>query len=709
MSSKFFVILFPIFFLTSCVDKELLGLANCVGTSSGDCKTQAGAASASADPLGQFMWHLNPVTVPYVSGETPTGDHHINLGSLHDTYQGRGVTIVVSDEHMQTDHPDLIRNVDLERSKNYVALVAGVPVTRPSGPYFGNPYHQSLINATHGTNVASVAAAAKDNGTGGFGVAPKAKLVNYNSLHTDARSSILFDQLEIEGGNAIFNYSYGPDNDRFYKGLVGDMDDTYFFVLEKMLSHNSIYKKNIYIQACGNEYLKVKDDNLYIGDSNFTQAASFPYIIQVAATNAQGVRAAYSTPGANVWVAAPGGDVSDESNVGMMVADLVGCDRGSVLDSVIPFDNGESQSLNPHCSYFSSMQGTSFAAPVVTGIVALMKEANPDLNWRAVKHILATTARIVDEDFSQPDHPITPLLNLPGHDYQQEWVENAAGFPFHPWYGFGLVDATAAVNMARTYDMSEVPEGKITSDINGDFIYSSGNINLPIPDYSSVGAESTIDVTNHNLLIEHVLVKVNIEHAFVQDLGIELISPAGTAHRLMNINSGITGSNLEDVYFGANGFFGERTKGEWTIRVVDGFITEAGTLQNWSITFFGNRGDILTDDYAPNPIDEIIFVNHFMSGPLLAWSETTEPDAARYEVCTFKLSSFLELNENLSRVCMDGDWRTVLSDAVLLTSHSQLGGLQVPFESGEVYVGLVRVVDEDENESEISMTSWIHP
>jgi subtilisin-like proprotein convertase family protein len=702
MSSKFFVILLPIFFLTSCVDKELLGLANCVGTSSGDCKTQAGAASASADPLGQFMWHLNPVTVPYVSGETPTGDHHINLGSLHDTYQGRGVTIVISDQHMQTDHPDLIRNVDLERSKNYVALVAGVPVTRPTGPYFGNPYHQSLYNPelghTHGTNVASVAAAAKDNGTGGFGVAPRAKLVNYNFLLSNQESSILFDQLDIEGGNAIFNYSYGTN-----QSLINNLDSIYTFAL----SHQNIFYKNVYLKSSGNNYFDIT--NLYLGNSNYDQENSLPFYIMIAATNAQGVRAAYSSPGANVWVAAPGGDTSVESNVGMMVADLVGCDRGMAIGSVIPFDNGESQSLNPHCSYFSNIDGTSFAAPVVTGVVALMKEANPDLNWRAVKHILASTARIVDEDFSQPDHPITPLLNLPGHDYQQEWVENAAGFPFHPWYGFGLVDATEAVNMARTYDMSEVPEGKITNDINGDFIYASGNVNLPIPDYSSVGAESTIDVTNHNLLIEHVQVKVNIEHAFVQDLGIELISPAGTAHRLMNINSGITGSNLEDVYFGANGFFGERTKGEWTIRVVDGFITEAGTLQNWSITFFGNRGDILTDDYAPNPIDEIIFANHFMYGPLLAWSETTEPDAARYEVCTFKLSSFLELNENLSRVCMDGDWRTVLSDAVLLTSHSQHGGLQVPFESGEVYVGLVRVVDEDENESEISMTSWIHP
>ena len=56
--------------------------------------------------------------------------------------------------------------------------------------------------------------------------------------------------------------------------------------------------------------------------------------------------------------------------------------------------------------------GTSIACPVVTGVIALMLEANPQLSWRDVQHIIAKTS--------------TPITHTPTDDTSE--VINGAGF-----------------------------------------------------------------------------------------------------------------------------------------------------------------------------------------------------------------------------------------------------------------------------------------
>ena len=104
--------------------------------------------------------------------------------------------------------------------------------------------------------------------------------------------------------------------------------------------------------------------------------------------------------------------------------------------------NGDN-SENSRCNYHSTFNGTSSAAPTVSGVVALMLEANSDLTWRDVKHILATTA---DQVGSDTDYSYTYQGLV-----QYEWETNAAGYKFHNWYGFGKVDAAEAVSVASSY------------------------------------------------------------------------------------------------------------------------------------------------------------------------------------------------------------------------------------------------------------------
>ena len=80
----------------------------------------------------------------------------------------------------------------------------------------------------------------------------------------------------------------------------------------------------------------------------------------------------------------------------------------------------------------SSFGGTSAAAPLVAGVVALILEANPNLGWRDVQHIFVNTSRITDE-----------------HD--ADWVTNGGGYHHNHKYGFGLVDAAAATSAAVTH------------------------------------------------------------------------------------------------------------------------------------------------------------------------------------------------------------------------------------------------------------------
>jgi subtilisin-like proprotein convertase family protein len=461
------------------------------------------------------------------------------------------------------------------------------------------------------------------------------------------------------------------------------------------LRNGAISSNHVYVTAAGNDFMDTLEscngnpDIFYLGNANFDQVKTFPYLIVVGATNAEGTSADYSTPGSNVWVSAPGGD----RDIGIMVADPVGCTKGFSFGSTFSFDKSHS-TLNPSCSYYSSGAGTSFASPIVTGAVAVLKNANPTLSWRDIKHILADTAVKIHPNASSTSHPRG--RNLAGHTYQQGWVTNGASYHFHPWYGFGQINLSEALLLALNPDF-DLHELKTTEKMNGEFLYSSGNVNLEIPDNSSAGVNSTINISGHNLFIEHVMVVVNIQHPFSSDLGLELTSPSGTTTKLMNINSAMIGEDLDGTHFGANGFYGERSEGTWTLKVVDGAGEDVGVLQDWSMTIIGNKGSPLPDAILPAPVS-----NFSRSGSNLNWTASSSSDVARYEICIMPSS----LNEG----CGDGDWRPVLHPFTSLPlSHYVFKGQIASLTSGVSYNSKIRAVDASENESNLQTLNWTQP
>merc|ERR1719204_1387025 len=91
--------------------------------------------------------------------------------------------------------------------------------------------------------------------------------------------------------------------------------------------------------------------------------------------------------------------------------------------------------LHGRCT--SSHTGTSASSPMAAGIIALVLEANPALNWRDVQHIIVRTSK---------------KANLVADD----WIVNAAGYNLSHAFGFGLMDAGAMVKLALNW--KSVPE-----------------------------------------------------------------------------------------------------------------------------------------------------------------------------------------------------------------------------------------------------------
>jgi hypothetical protein len=269
----------------------------------------------------------------------------------------------------------------------------------------------------------------------------------------------------------------------------------------------------IYVFASGNDLFNG-------GDTNFEGiGTNTRFAISVGAVGKDGLVAFYSTSGASQFVTAPGGDIAN-----------------SVTNIV-------TASLDGGCT--DAGQGTSFAAPVVSGVIALMLEANPNLTWRDVQSIIATTSQRVDDDLDHTD------------------VVNAASIWHSNFYGFGIIDAAAAVEAAESWEFVG-PERNVTQ--------SSPLINLLIPDDENQPIVSSIEVNVTNkLTIESVYLYLRLEHSSRGHLQVKLTSPSGTESI---VSPGRRPENTQISELGwwqmmTVTFWGETPNGQWNLSVVD--------------------------------------------------------------------------------------------------------------------------------------------
>ena len=571
-----------------------------------------GPAAGSPDPLLAQQWNLeNTGQTGYAYSGGVSGEDLQMGDALIDGPTGDGVRVAVVDTGLEICHPELRGNIEVGASFNFNAieslvalethlLQGALETLEVSRPEPHDPFNFAPTG-DHGTSVAGVVAAGADNGIGLRGVAPDVLLRGYNFLEADDDQAALIGSL---GASSFLPNSSDVDIFNMSWGRYGETPVNLDPITEQVFVHGARTLRSglgaIYVKSGGNGFRRCRSlqwpINSDVGcvSSNSDAIASLPYIIVVGAFNADGKRSSYSSAGPNLWVSAPGGEYGF-SKPALLSVDQMGVERGLpvFLETLLGFDVslGSETSVNPHGDYMAYTNGTSAAAPHVTGAVALLLEESPDLTWRDVKYILAKTARRIDPDIES----VGLVVGTTARTLLFAWTTNAAGFAYHDWYGFGAVDVAAALAFLDDY----------TPDSLGEFRQSGWfekSESLSIPDNDGGGATQSLTVSGlpEDANIEAVVVEIDVSHDFPNDLGIQLVSPQGTRaviNQVFNETLALENGN-DPVQFKwrilANAFFGETPNGDWQIDVFDGAVFDTGSLEAWRLQFY----------YGTHPVED---------------------------------------------------------------------------------------------------------
>jgi len=332
------------------------------------------------DPLYRYQWHYP----------------QINLPQAWDLTTGAGAIVAVIDTGIVLSHPDLqgqwVAGYDF--ISNPANALDGDGIDRdPSDP--GDRSNPDGSSSFHGTHVAGTVAAATNNGIGVAGVAFGAKVMPLRAV----------GQL----GGSIYDIEQAV---RFAAGLPNDsgtvpprradvinlsLGSTYFDSEDQAVFDLARAAGVVVVAAAGNS-----------ANSTRFYPAAYPGVLAVSAVDINKNLAPYSSFGAWISVAAPGGSTAQDVNGDGKpdgVLSTVATDTGGVL-------------VNDYVIW----QGTSMATPHVAGVVALMKALAPQLTPADAANLLAAGA-------------LTDDIGVAGRDDQ---------------FGYGLINgykaAIAAIN-----------------------------------------------------------------------------------------------------------------------------------------------------------------------------------------------------------------------------------------------------------------------
>jgi subtilisin family serine protease len=506
------------------------------------------------DPEYQKQWYLH---------SSKNGGINLNsailLGHQRESnengYTGDGIKIGIIGDEIYSDHDDIdeIQNFG-EQAKS---------ISRES------------------TNVAGLIVASGWNSRGIRGVAPNSLLKSFSILD---------------------NLNYAPDN-KDYNGLMEEYNfenllfqsvDIYHLTAPWATHFNSetsippdsktwekiwekIWEKTWFnqpiIRGSGNSFKKLENSNpsckaknkscqMPINDSNLYH----PAIINVAALDKERKRASYSIYNSSNWISAPGGEAG-------------------VNTEIITTCHAQSEGCQSGYTDFAS---TSASAALVTGVLALMLEANPKLDWRDIKYILAKTAVQIDKN-------------------DNGWITNKAGYKFHNAYGFGAIDAKAAVQMAINFTKGL----SVLEKINPESKQAKAIV------FCTVKNEQETEITiTQDIYLEYVLLK--LEHEPSGCLGetnldqsgfISTITEAFTGKKYIEVtlkspsNKTVFSQTLDSnslsyidedsqpIIMMPSQFFGENTAGNWTLTIKD-HTSQARYGVKVSLSIYGTKTDI---------------------------------------------------------------------------------------------------------------------
>ncbi|RSD25155.1 S8 family serine peptidase [Mesobacillus subterraneus] len=305
---------------------------------------------------------------------------------------GKGIGVVINDSGVDGTHKDLEFGSHLVQnvlgSTNLNAISSLLPVS-----YVENVPNTDSSSG-HGTHVAGIVGGTGAMSGGKYeGVAPGANLIGYGSGAAVA-------MLDTIGG---FDYALTHQqqyNIRVITNSWGDTSDagTDFDPYHPInIATKKLYDRGIVtVFSAGNSGPAAKTIS-----GNYKKA---PWVVTVAAGDKSGKLANFSSRGeegrgGTVTVDGQTFKWADQPTVTSPGVDIISTRVISPL--VVLGAPSDVEYIEPaHLPYYTTMSGTSMAAPHVAGIIALMLEANPALSPTQVKSILEKTAT------SMPDYAV---------------------------------------------------------------------------------------------------------------------------------------------------------------------------------------------------------------------------------------------------------------------------------------------------------------
>ena len=529
------------------------------------CSDTTDVSAGINDVYYRCQWHLrNHEQLEGTSGE----DIDVE-GVWSDGNMGQGINVVVVDDGMHHQHEDLHENVETSRNQDY----------RPGSNDIHTP------GRTHGTAVAGLIAA-RDNDMGMRGVAPRATIYGYNYLVEQSNANEADAMSRNAATTAISNNSWGPGD---FAGPE-TASSMWQAAVEDGVTNGYGGKGVLYVWSGGNGARE--GDN-----SNLDEYNNLYAVTSVCAVDHHGKRASYSEPGSNLWVCAPSSDREDKAA------------------GIATTDNGH--------RYQDGFGGTSAAAPIVSGVAALIRAANNDLTWRDVKLILAASARKND------------TTNTDWETGESKYGATGS-YEFNHEYGFGVVDAAEAVDLASGW--RNLPPLRETT------VASASGFSLSIPDATAdmdgnteaPGSEVSAELDLETLVefIEYIHVDTNFSHDSFRDLDIELESPSGKVSKLVphfeqtHFAPFVPLIKLNSAFrFGSAKHLGEDPNGTWTLKITDHHTDDTGTLGSWKITAYGHRVRPMAPD-----VEDVIPASGGFTAIWKAPSDTGQSDITRYDV-----------------------------------------------------------------------------
>lgn len=459
------------------------------------------------DPMYNDQWHLHATN---------------GIDSDSVILNGSGIIIGIVDDGLQHEHPEIKANYASRFSFNF-----------NSGGSRDDP---TPLNGQdgHGTSAAGVAIAVRNNGHCGRGIAYGAKVAGLR-LIADPVSDLTESQALSKYFSIIdiYSNSWGPADTG--QGL----DAPGRLVRETLARYAGANigrggRGTIYVWASGNG--RDRQDSC-----NYDGYANNPYVNAIGAVDYYGNQAWYSEGCAALMAVTP----SSGSMKGIITADLLGSAGYTATECTATFG------------------GTSSAAPLATGIIALMLQQRPELTWRDVKHVIAKGATRIN-----PSDP--------------SWTTNTAGYHHSNKFGFGLLKLPLLLSILSSHVL--VPRTQkqyVLSKIRfSDYAFSGGG-----------GVKSiVIDVSENPkqiTFIESIMFIVALRHPKRGNVAISLTSPSGITSVLAEHRND-PNANYPDAgwSFSSVKHWGENViVGNWTVTYDsnDGL----GTLQWHRLGIFG--------------------------------------------------------------------------------------------------------------------------